>query len=174
MKKKHLLCVLLIGLLTAGLLFAGGEQEKEDAAPGEAKGELTNWTWTYVCIDEWLVPAFNKEYPNIKINTVPMSFPETHDKIFAAIAAGSGAPDFATIVSDYVQKFIDQAVSFCGVICSVAQEGIVPNIPCVLQRIGGIVDKLLQPFRSLCNDVVAGVFSRWNCCDANVKFLGEE
>ncbi len=108
MKKKHMLCVLLISLLTTGLLFAGGQQEKEDAAPGEAKGELTNWTWTYVCIDEWLVPAFNKEYPNIKINTVPMSFPETHDKIFAAIAAGSGAPDFATIVSDYVQKFIDQ------------------------------------------------------------------
>jgi len=37
-----------------------------------------------------------------------MAFDETHDKIFAAIAAGSGAPDFATIVSDYIQKFIDQ------------------------------------------------------------------
>ena len=52
--------------------------------------------------------VFNKVYPNIKITTVPMAFDETHDKIFAAIAAGSGAPDFATIVSDYIQKFIDQ------------------------------------------------------------------
>ena len=54
------------------------------------------------------MPAFNKVYPNIKIVTVPMAFDETHDKIFAAITAGSGAPDFATIVSDYVQKFIAQ------------------------------------------------------------------
>jgi lactose/L-arabinose transport system substrate-binding protein len=73
-----------------------------------AKGELTNWTWTFKCIDEWLVPAFNKLYPNIRIKTVPMSLPETHDKIFAALAAGSGAPDFATILSDSMQKFIDQ------------------------------------------------------------------
>ncbi len=106
---KRVLIVLLAGLYAAGALFAGGGQEPQKAAdPAQLKGELVNWTWTFKCIDEWLVPGFNKVYPNIKIKTVPMAFDETHDKIFAAIAAGSGAPDFATIVSDYVQKFIAQ------------------------------------------------------------------
>jgi lactose/L-arabinose transport system substrate-binding protein len=108
MKLKHILCVALIALFAAGGLFAGGKQEAPSGPVTERKGELVNWTWTNKCIDEWLVPGFNKVYPNVKITTVPMSFPETHDKIFAAIAAGSGAPDFATIVSDYVQKFIEQ------------------------------------------------------------------
>jgi len=108
MKTKLWLSILLVALLAAGGLFAAGKQEAETAPAGEAVGELVNWTWTYKCIDEWLVPGFNKVYPNIKITTVPMAFDETHDKIFAAIAAGSGAPDFATIVSDYVQKFIEQ------------------------------------------------------------------
>jgi ABC-type glycerol-3-phosphate transport system substrate-binding protein len=101
MRTKLFLFTLAALLLVSGLSTAG-------ALDRNTKGELTNWTWTFVCIDKWLVPAFNKVYPNIKITTTPMAFDETHDKIFAAIAAGSGAPSFATIVSDYVQKFIDQ------------------------------------------------------------------
>ena len=89
MKLKHVLCLALIGLLAVGGLFAGGKQEAPTGPATERKGELVNWTWTNKCIDEWLVPGFNKVYPNVKITTVPMSFPETHDKIFAAIAAGS-------------------------------------------------------------------------------------
>jgi lactose/L-arabinose transport system substrate-binding protein len=106
MNYRRLMCIAIIALLVIGSMFAGGEQEQ--AASGEAKGELENWTWTFKCIDEWLVPAFNEEYPDIKISTVPMAFDETHDKLFVAIAAGSGAPDFATIDSIYIQKFIDQ------------------------------------------------------------------
>jgi ABC-type glycerol-3-phosphate transport system substrate-binding protein len=101
-KKRGIVFVLLAIAFLAGGLTGAGALDKN------VKGELTNWTWTFVCIDKWLVPAFNKVYPNIKISTTPMAFDETHDKIFAAIAAGSGAPDFATIVSDYVQKFIEQ------------------------------------------------------------------
>jgi lactose/L-arabinose transport system substrate-binding protein len=100
--KRFWVAALLAVLLIGGGLSTVGALDKN------TKGELTNWTWTFVCVDEWLVPAFNKVYPNIKITTTPMAFDETHDKIFTAIAAGSGAPDFATIVSDYVQKFIVQ------------------------------------------------------------------
>jgi lactose/L-arabinose transport system substrate-binding protein len=102
MKGRRIVFCLCAALLFLGVLSGAAALDKN------AKGELTNWTWTNKCVDEWLVPAFNKVYPNIKITTVPMAFDETHDKIFAAIAAGSGAPDFATIVSDYVQKFIAQ------------------------------------------------------------------
>jgi len=102
MKARRIVFCICAALLFCGVLATAGALDKN------TKGELTNWTWTNKCIDEWLVPAFNKVYPNIKVTTVPMAFDETHDKIFAAIAAGSGAPDFATIVSDYVQKFIAQ------------------------------------------------------------------
>jgi len=37
--------ILLSGLSTAGALDKN------------TKGELTNWTWTFKCIDEWLVPG---------------------------------------------------------------------------------------------------------------------
>jgi len=100
-KRIVFVCALFILMVSSGLSMVGAQDKN-------AKGSLTNWTWTFKCVDEWLVPAFNKVYPNVKITTVPMAFDETHDKIFAAIAAGSGAPDFATIVSDYIQKFIDQ------------------------------------------------------------------
>ncbi len=100
--RRFWIATLLVVLLVGGGLSTAGALDRN------TKGELTNWTWTFVCVDEWLVPAFNKLYPNIKITTTPMAFDETHDKIFTAIAAGSGAPDFATIVSDYVQKFIVQ------------------------------------------------------------------
>jgi len=95
-----------LGVLVFLLVFCG--VSATNALDRNAKGDLTDWTWTSKCMDEWLIPAFNKVYPNIKITTVPMSLPETHDKLFAAIAAGAGAPDFATILSDSMQKFINQ------------------------------------------------------------------
>jgi lactose/L-arabinose transport system substrate-binding protein len=103
MKGKRVLWILIVGLLALGVASVAGAADK-----AAVKGKLVNWTWTFKCIDEWLVPAFNKEYPNLKIETVPMAFDETHDKLFTALAAGSGAPDFATIDSVYIQKFIDQ------------------------------------------------------------------
>ena len=78
-------------VILAAVLVLGSLALNAGALDKNVKGELVNWTWTNKCIDEWLVPAFNKVYPNIKITTVPMAFDETHDKIFAAIAAGSGA-----------------------------------------------------------------------------------
>ncbi len=70
-------------------------------------GTLTCWTWTAKAI-EFVTPAFQKLYPNINIDVTPMSHSDTHDKIFVAIASGSGAPDILTIDSAYIQKFIDQ------------------------------------------------------------------
>ena len=95
-------------LLMCAVFLVFGGLSAVSALDRNVKGELTDWTWTSKCMDEWLIPAFNKVYPNIKITTVPMSLPDTHDKLFAAIAAGSGAPDFATILSDSMQKFINQ------------------------------------------------------------------
>ena len=75
---------------------------------GQGKMTLTCWTWTAKCVDEWLAPAFEKLHPNVDIEVTPMSHPDTHNKTFVSIATGSGTPDFLTIDSAYIQKFIDQ------------------------------------------------------------------
>jgi lactose/L-arabinose transport system substrate-binding protein len=75
---------------------------------GQAKMTLTCWTWTAKCVDDWLAPAFEKLHPNVDIEVTPMSHPDTHNKTFVSIATGSGTPDFLTIDSAYIQKFIDQ------------------------------------------------------------------
>ena len=94
MKKVLLLVVMVLCLST--LAF------------GQGKMTLTCWTWTAKCIDEWLAPAFEKLHPNVDIEVTPMSHPDTHNKTFVSIATGSGTPDFLTIDSAYIQKFIDQ------------------------------------------------------------------
>ncbi len=73
----------------------------------DLKGTITCWTWTAKAI-QFVTPEFQKEYPNINVDVTPMSWPDAHDKVFVAIAAGSGAPDLLTIDSEYIQKFIEQ------------------------------------------------------------------
>jgi lactose/L-arabinose transport system substrate-binding protein len=93
---KKLLFLVLIVLCLSTLAF------------GQEKMTLTCWTWTAKCIADWLAPAFEKLHPEIQIEVTPMSHPDTHNKTFVAIATGSGAPDFLTIDSAYIQKFVDQ------------------------------------------------------------------
>jgi multiple sugar transport system substrate-binding protein len=96
---KRLFLLVLVVLCLAPLAFA---QVNTDL-----KGTITCWTWTAKCV-QFLTPAFQKLYPNINVDVTPMSHPDTHDKIFVAIASGSGAPDLLTIDSAYIQKFIAQ------------------------------------------------------------------
>ena len=73
----------------------------------DLKGTITCWTWTAKAI-QFVTPEFQKMYPNVNVDVTPMSWPDAHDKVFVAIAAGSGAPDLLTIDSAYIQKFIEQ------------------------------------------------------------------
>jgi ABC-type glycerol-3-phosphate transport system substrate-binding protein len=94
--KRVVLLVLMALLLSSA--FAFGE---------DLSGNLTVWTWSPKSL-EAIFPAFQKIHPNVTLEVVPMSHPDTHDKAFTAIATGTGAPDFLTIDSAFMQKFIDQ------------------------------------------------------------------
>ena len=96
---KRLLILALVLLCLSPLAFG---QVNTDL-----KGTITCWTWTAKAI-AFVTPEFQKLYPNINVDVTPMSHPDTHDKIFVAIASGSGAPDLLTIDSAYIQKFIEQ------------------------------------------------------------------
>lgn len=92
-------------LLTAGALTAcstgsstsGGTGTADDLeAALEAGGELTYWSWTPSA--EAQVAAFEKKYPQVKVNLVNAGTnTEEYTKLQNAIKAGSGAPDVVQI-----------------------------------------------------------------------------
>ena len=74
---------------------ATGNQDSVDAAL-KAGGEITYWSWTPSAKDQ--VAAFQKEYPNVKVNYVNAGTnKEEYTKLQNAIKAGSGAPDVVQI-----------------------------------------------------------------------------
>jgi ABC-type glycerol-3-phosphate transport system substrate-binding protein len=94
--KRVVLLVLVALLLSSTFAFSD-----------DLSGNLTVWSWSPKSL-EAIFPAFQKIHPNVTLEVVPMSHPDTHDKAFTAIATGTGAPDFLTIDSAFMQKFIDQ------------------------------------------------------------------
>ncbi|KEP74620.1 sugar ABC transporter substrate-binding protein [Microbacterium sp. SUBG005] len=91
---------LSVGALTAcsggnaGGAAAGSADDIEKAL--EAGGEITYWSWTPSA--EAQVAAFEKKYPNVKVNYVNAGTnTEEYTKLQNAIKAGSGAPDVVQI-----------------------------------------------------------------------------
>jgi multiple sugar transport system substrate-binding protein len=79
----------------AGPAAATGNQDSVDAAL-KAGGQITYWSWTPSAKDQ--VAAFEKEYPNVKVNYVNAGTnKEEYTKLQNAIKAGSGGPDVAQI-----------------------------------------------------------------------------
>lgn len=74
---------------------AGGSFDAVEAAL-ETGGELTYWSWTPSA--EAQVAAFEKAYPNVKVNLVNAGTNnDEYTKLQNAIKAGSGAPDVVQI-----------------------------------------------------------------------------
>lgn len=83
-----------VGLLAACAPGAGGGQQA--AAPAaDTPTEITFWWW-----DDggkiW-ADGYAKVNPKIKVNFVNTPFADAHDKLLTSFAAGSGAPDVASI-----------------------------------------------------------------------------
>ncbi|HKS49635.1 MAG TPA: sugar ABC transporter substrate-binding protein [Amycolatopsis sp.] len=82
---------------------ATGTQDSVDAAL-KAGGTITYWTWTPQAQAQ--VDAFEKEYPNVKVNLVnPGKANDAYTKLQNAIKAGSGAPDVAQIEYKALPQF---------------------------------------------------------------------
>ncbi|ANN18022.1 sugar ABC transporter substrate-binding protein [Amycolatopsis orientalis] len=78
-----------------GPATATGTQDSVDAAL-KAGGTITYWSWTPSAKDQ--VAAFEKEFPNVKVNYVNAGTnKEQYTKLQNAIKAGTGGPDVAQI-----------------------------------------------------------------------------
>ncbi len=74
----------------------GGTQSIELTYDSDLSGEITFWTWTTDTYDD-IIKAFNKTYPNIKVNKVVLETGDLHNKLQTTLAAGEGAPDVSMV-----------------------------------------------------------------------------
>lgn len=109
--------VFMIGLLCcASLVFAGGQQEKEekgDAAEASSEGtELTIWH-AYAGQEDkvefinYAMDEFKKKYPEIKVNEVPMEHSAYKVKLNTAMNTGNAPDVFYTLPGGYLGEFVD-------------------------------------------------------------------
>jgi len=113
MKKKSFL--LILGLIAAAALFAGGNKQTQPAgASAQTTAPAQNET---IVIGGWpagdtafnaIIPMFNEQNPNIEVkigNFMPSA--DYHNELQASIAAGTGAPDVAMLEQVYVGMYKD-------------------------------------------------------------------
>ena len=94
----------------------GGSPEALDAAL-KAGGTITYWSWTPSAKAQ--VAAFEKEFPNVKVNYVNAGTnKDEYTKLQNAIKAGSGAPDVAQIEYYALPQF-----ALTGSLADVSQYG---------------------------------------------------
>lgn len=78
-----------------------------------SSGKIEVWIWPGVA-DAYksLIPKFNKEYPNIKVNLKVMGQQQVRTKLLAALITGIGAPDASGQVDTYVEGYIGPGKSW--------------------------------------------------------------
>jgi len=129
---KRVICVLIAAFMFIGLVACGSNSsentdessvqpsaqptEKPELKPAEMKGEISFWHFNK---DEGpkIVEAFNKVYPNIKVNLtiVPDKDQNYINKITAAIRSGSGVPDVFSGESAFVRKLVEMEGAYADI-----------------------------------------------------------
>ncbi|MFC8716555.1 ABC transporter substrate-binding protein [Kitasatospora sp. NPDC057198] len=90
---------------------SGGSGSGGGGAAGDAnKGDITVWSWSGPAAEmKALVPAFNAQYPNIKVTVRDIGNPAIWDKITTGMAAGgSSLADVMHIGIDYLPGYTEK------------------------------------------------------------------
>lgn len=120
MKKNYLKRIALLTLstlmTTTILAGCGSNSVKEteadpaviaDKAPADYKGTIKVWSWNTELKDLGQIAKFNKVYPNIKVELVPI--PNDNNayvtKVASTMSAGVGVPDVFLSEAAYVKRF---------------------------------------------------------------------
>lgn len=83
----------------------GNEQEEAlFEVDASIEGDITFWTWTPAVYED-IVPAFNKEYPNINVKVVGVNLDDMHNNLQNTLAAGTGAPDVSQVVQGQFARY---------------------------------------------------------------------
>jgi multiple sugar transport system substrate-binding protein len=110
MKKSVMIALASVLTVALALSACGGGSSMGADGPSKPKsgkelsGELTLWEFGKNFIDDYAT-AFMEINPKVKINVEAKDFNDMHEKLLTALAAGSGAPDIATIEGGWIKKF---------------------------------------------------------------------
>lgn len=103
--------LLLIGILSG---CGGSDQSSSEKVDiknkKDVKGDITVWGWN-VAADAMrkAIPAFNKEYPNVKVKVEDIGRLDVYEKLTVGLAAnGSGLPDVSLVEDDHIQNYLTQ------------------------------------------------------------------
>lgn len=107
MKILSLFCAIL--LLCTGILFGEGQQEKGEALSPDQPFTLEIWTFGSFFSDVYdeLVPDYQEQYPNAKIDAKVIPYDQMHDKLFSSLISGVGIPDMVDIEINQVSRFFE-------------------------------------------------------------------
>ncbi len=97
--------------ISAVLAASPGTSLAQDA-PADFSGELTFWhglTDEARVLTEQIVPAFTKEYPNVKLNVLQVPFDQLQNKYNTEASAGGG-PDVLLGPSDWIGAYVEADV----------------------------------------------------------------
>lgn len=149
MKKKTLalaLALLMLLSMLAGCTQPQNEGPSKDPAPqnstsggGDSEEEITLRYWTHVetpwnISNDKMVEAFQKEYPNIKIEVEAYPYDEFEQKVQTSLLSKSGGADIYELWGGWAYEF--------------APTGVFSPVP----------DELLQDLLDDCYDPVLGAF----------------
>jgi multiple sugar transport system substrate-binding protein len=77
--------------------------------PSDLTGEMTMWGWDNEHFKVYMA-AFNKAYPNVKVNYVPVESSEYANKVRVGLSTNTEFPDVVTIEESFIPQFINLGV----------------------------------------------------------------
>jgi ABC-type glycerol-3-phosphate transport system substrate-binding protein len=121
MKKGMLAAVLLVIALLVSACSGSPSGGTANEAPansdnttansGEISGDIDVWLYTDNVIQDpikKLLPEFNKKYPKVKVNIIPVNGSDTAAKFMSAVSSGKGVPDVLQTSDNYAHLFAMQ------------------------------------------------------------------
>ncbi len=109
MKKLVLfgLCgVFLVATVPMALVTAASNAPAAPKLPAFTRN-VTLKLWDWGASNKAVIAAFNKDYPNIKVEWANVGAgPDEYNKLLTALKAGTGAPDIAAIEYGFLPSFI--------------------------------------------------------------------
>ena len=103
------------GLLAGCASQQAAEAPAQEAAPAATEGgqaasaanKIVVWGWPAADkAYESFLPDFKAAHPDIELDIQMMQTADEHNKLLAALAAGTGAPDVGMIEISYIDKFV--------------------------------------------------------------------
>ncbi|MFJ5228619.1 ABC transporter substrate-binding protein [Kitasatospora sp. NPDC088391] len=153
LSRRHLLRA--GGALAAGTGLTGlagacasADGQGGEAGGGGAKGEITVWSWNGPAVElRSLIPAFNVQYPNVRVRVEDIGNPAIWDKITTGLAAGgAGLADVLHIGVDYlpgyVEKFPNGLADLAALGANQYKDAFAPGLWATVTSKGGKVNAL--------------------------------